>query len=101
MPSRDCASLHWLPVLSQRWSWPVWEGKNYSGAVVIVSHDKMFLDNVTNRTIEISLGRIYDYNKPYTKFLELRKEIKVQQLAAQKKLRVTFYILQAFLKNIY
>ena len=58
--------------------------KSYSGAVVIVSHDKMFLDNVTNRTIEISLGRIYDYNKPYTKFLELRKEIKVQQLAAQK-----------------
>ncbi|NRB82583.1 MAG: ATP-binding cassette domain-containing protein [Winogradskyella sp.] len=57
---------------------------SYSGAVVIVSHDKMFLDNVTNRTIEISLGRIYDYNKPYTKFLELRKEIKVQQLAAQK-----------------
>ncbi|GAB4155283.1 MAG: ABC-F family ATP-binding cassette domain-containing protein [Winogradskyella sp.] len=58
--------------------------KTYSGAVVIVSHDKMFLDNVTNRTIEISLGRIYDYNKPYTKFLELRKEMKVQQLAAQK-----------------
>ncbi|WP_179343930.1 ABC-F family ATP-binding cassette domain-containing protein [Winogradskyella ursingii] len=58
--------------------------KNYSGAVVIVSHDKMFLDNVTNRTIEISLGRIYDYNKPYTKFLELRKEMKIQQLAAQK-----------------
>ncbi|WP_369997637.1 ABC-F family ATP-binding cassette domain-containing protein [Winogradskyella sp.] len=57
---------------------------NYSGAVVIVSHDKMFLDNVTNRTIEISLGRIYDYNKSYTKFLELRKEMKVQQLAAQK-----------------
>ncbi|WP_299119415.1 ABC-F family ATP-binding cassette domain-containing protein [uncultured Winogradskyella sp.] len=58
--------------------------KNYGGAVVIVSHDKMFLDNVTNRTIEISLGRIYDYNKPYTKFLALRKEMKVQQLAAQK-----------------
>ncbi|WP_420400878.1 ABC-F family ATP-binding cassette domain-containing protein [Flagellimonas sp.] len=58
--------------------------KNYSGAVVIVSHDKMFLDNVTNRTIEISLGRIYDYNKPYTKFLELRKEMKEQQLNAQK-----------------
>ena len=58
--------------------------KNYSGAVVIVSHDKMFLDNVTNRTIEISLGRIYDYNKPYTKFLALRKEMKIQQLAAQK-----------------
>ena len=58
--------------------------KNYSGAVVIVSHDKMFLDNVTNRTIEISLGRIYDYNKPYSKFLMLRKEIKDQQLAAKK-----------------
>ncbi|UII74734.1 ATP-binding cassette domain-containing protein [Flagellimonas sp. HMM57] len=58
--------------------------KNYAGAVVIVSHDKMFLDNVTNRTIEISLGRIYDYHKPYSKFLEHRNEIKVQQLSAQK-----------------
>jgi len=58
--------------------------KTISGAVVIVSHDRMFLDNVTNRTIEISLGRIYDYNKPYTKFLALRKEMKIQQLAAQK-----------------
>ena len=58
--------------------------KNYTGVVVIVSHDKMFLDNVTNRTIEISLGRIYDYNKPYSKFLVLRNEIKEQQLAAQK-----------------
>ncbi len=58
--------------------------KNYPGAVVIVSHDKMFLDNVTNRTIEISLGRIYDYNKPYSKFLVLRQEIKEQQLATQK-----------------
>ena len=57
---------------------------NYAGAVVIVSHDKMFLDNVTNRTIEISLGRIYDYNKPYSKFLKLRGEIKEQQLNAQK-----------------
>ena len=58
--------------------------KGYTGAVVIVSHNKMFLDNVTNRTIEISLGRIYDYNKPYSQFLVLRKEMKVQQLAAQK-----------------
>ena len=58
--------------------------KSYTGAVVIVSHDKMFLDNVTNRTIEISLGRIYDYNKPYSKFLKLRGEIKEQQLNAQK-----------------
>ncbi|NQY04954.1 MAG: ABC-F family ATP-binding cassette domain-containing protein, partial [Flavobacteriaceae bacterium] len=58
--------------------------KNYPGAVVIVSHDKMFLDNVTNRTIEISLGRIYDYNKPYSKYLVLREEIRTQQLASQK-----------------
>jgi ATP-binding cassette subfamily F protein 3 len=57
---------------------------NYTGAVVIVSHDKMFLDNVTNRTIEISLGRIYDYNKPYTEYLVLRNEIKQQQVNAQK-----------------
>lgn len=57
---------------------------NYTGALVIVSHDKMFLDNVTNRTIEISLGRIYDYNKPYSKYLELREEIKAQQLSARK-----------------
>ncbi|WP_054851877.1 ABC-F family ATP-binding cassette domain-containing protein [Olleya sp. ITB9] len=58
--------------------------KNYSGAVAIVSHDKMFLDNVTNRTIEISLGRIYDYPKPYTQYLVLREEIRTQQLASQK-----------------
>lgn len=58
--------------------------KNYPGAVVIVSHDKMFLDNVTNRTIEISLGRIYDYKKPYSKYLELRAEMRTQQLASQK-----------------
>ncbi|WP_372937446.1 ABC-F family ATP-binding cassette domain-containing protein [Seonamhaeicola sp.] len=58
--------------------------KNYSGAVVIVSHDKMFLDNVTNRTIEISLGRIYDYPKPYSKYLVLREELRTQQLASQK-----------------
>jgi len=58
--------------------------KGYSGAVVIVSHDKMFLDNVTNRTIEISLGRIYDYPKPFTQFMVLRNELKAQQLASQK-----------------
>ena len=57
---------------------------NYPGAVVIVSHDKMFLDNVTNRTIEISLGRIYDFNKPYSKYLVLRNELRDQQLASQK-----------------
>jgi len=58
--------------------------KNYSGAVMIVSHDKMFLDNVTNRTIEIVLGQIYDMPKPYTKYLKLRAEQKALQIAAQK-----------------
>lgn len=58
--------------------------KSYTGAVVIVSHDKMFLDNVTNRTIEISLGRAYDYNKPYSQYLELRSEMRALQLNAQK-----------------
>ncbi|EDM44971.1 ABC transporter ATP-binding protein [unidentified eubacterium SCB49] len=58
--------------------------RNYAGAVVVVSHDKMFLDNVTNRTIEISLGKIYDYNKPYTQYLVQRKELREQQLASQK-----------------
>ena len=58
--------------------------KNYAGAVVVVSHDKMFLDTITNRTIEISLGKIYDYNKPYTKYLVQRQELRAQQLASQK-----------------
>lgn len=58
--------------------------KNFPGVVVIVSHDKMFLDNVTNRTIEISLGKAYDYNKPYSQYLVLREEIREKQLATQK-----------------
>ncbi len=58
--------------------------KHYPGAVVIVSHDKMFLDHVTNRTIELVLGQIYDMPKPYTQYLKLRAEQKALQLAAQK-----------------
>ena len=58
--------------------------KSFAGAVVLVSHDKMFLDNVTNRTIEISLGKIYDFNKPYSQYLVLREEMREMQLAAQK-----------------
>ena len=56
--------------------------KDYAGAVVLISHDRTFLDNVTKRTIEISLGKIYDYNASYTKYLELRKERRQQQIAA-------------------
>ncbi len=57
---------------------------NYPGCVMLVSHDKMFLNNVTNRSIEISLGSIYDYKKPYSEFIVFRKELREQQLAAQK-----------------
>jgi ATP-binding cassette subfamily F protein 3 len=56
--------------------------KDYAGAVVLISHDRSFLDNVTKRTVEISLGKIYDYNAPYTKYLELRQERRRQQIAA-------------------
>lgn len=51
-------------------------------AVVLVSHDRAFIDNVTNRTIEISLGKIYDYSVKYSKFVELRKERIEQQMRA-------------------
>ncbi|MCJ7446141.1 MAG: ABC-F family ATP-binding cassette domain-containing protein [Bacteroidales bacterium] len=54
----------------------------YPGAVVLVSHDKAFLDNITARTIEISLGRIYDYKASWSKFVILRKERREQQIAA-------------------
>jgi ATP-binding cassette subfamily F protein 3 len=58
--------------------------KNFAGAIMLVSHDKMFLDNVTNRTIEISLGKIYDYKYPYSKYLVQRKELIEKQVQAQK-----------------
>ena len=51
-------------------------------AAIIVSHDRAFIDNVTNRTIEISLGRIYDYNVPYSQFVTLRQERHEQQVRA-------------------
>ena len=56
--------------------------KDYNGAVVLISHDRAFLDNVTTRTIEISLGKIYDYRVPYSKYVELRRERREQQMAA-------------------
>ncbi|MGQ7868555.1 ABC-F family ATP-binding cassette domain-containing protein [Sunxiuqinia sp. sy24] len=58
--------------------------KTYSGAVVLVSHDRAFLDAVTNRTIEISLGKIYDYKANYSRYLVLRQENRETQLAAYK-----------------
>ena len=56
--------------------------KNYNGAVLLISHDRAFLDNVTTRTIELSLGKIYDYKVPYSQFVTLRAERREQQLAA-------------------
>ncbi len=56
--------------------------KNYAGAVVLVSHDRAFLDNITKRTIELEMGSMYDYKASYTKYIELRKERKEQQMAA-------------------
>ncbi len=56
--------------------------RNYNGAVLLISHDRAFLDNVTTRTIELSLGKIYDYKVPYSQFVTLRAERRAQQLAA-------------------
>jgi ATP-binding cassette subfamily F protein 3 len=68
----DIESIIWLETFLE----------TYPGAVILVSHDRTFLDNVTRRTIEISLGKIYDYKVPYTKYTELRKERREQQTAA-------------------
>ena len=56
--------------------------RNYHGAVIIISHDQQFLDNCTNRTVEIELGRLQDYKAAYSKYLELRKDVKEKSQAA-------------------
>tara|TARA_B110000116_G_scaffold178878_1_gene154846 strand:+ start:117 stop:2096 length:1980 start_codon:yes stop_codon:yes gene_type:complete len=70
----DIESIEWL------------EGflKNYSGAILLISHDRMFLDNLTERTIEISPFRLYDFKAPYTKYQIWREEERDRQLQAQK-----------------
>jgi len=55
---------------------------NSAKAVIVISHDRAFVDNITNRTIEVTLGRIYDYKVNYSKYLELRKERRIQQQKA-------------------
>ncbi len=64
----DIESILWLESFLQE----------YDGAVILVSHDRAFLDAITNRTIEVTLGRIEDYKANYSKYLELRKERRVQ-----------------------
>ena len=56
--------------------------RNYNGAVLLISHDRAFLDNVTNRTVELSLGKVTDYKVSYSKYVVLRAERRAQQLAA-------------------
>src|SRR5512133_3798816 len=68
----DIESIQWLETFLA----------SYSGAVVLVSHDRAFLDMVTKRTIEISLGKIYDYKASWSKYLVLREERREQQIAA-------------------
>ena len=86
----DIESISWLESFLQR----------YPGAVVLVSHDRAFLDNVTTRTIEISLGKVYDYKVPYTRFTELRKERVEQQMRAyenqQKQIKDTEDFIERF-----
>jgi ATP-binding cassette subfamily F protein 3 len=72
----------------------------YEGAVLLISHDRKFLDTVTTRTVEISLGKLYDYDVPYTKFRALRAERREQQLATyrnqQKKIEDTVKFIERF-----
>jgi len=65
----------------------MWLEKHLSASnqtLMVVSHDRTFLDNVTNRTIEISMGKAYDFNAPYSRYVELRAEIREKQMAAAK-----------------
>ena len=86
----DIESISWLESFLQ----------GYPGAVVLVSHDRAFLDNITSRTVEISLSKIYDYKVSYTKFTELRKERIEQQLRAyenqQKQIKDTEDFIERF-----
>ena len=68
----DIESIEWLETYL----------KDCRSSLVLISHDRKFLDNVTNRTVEIMVGRIHDYKVPYSKYLELRKERLAQQQAA-------------------
>lgn len=68
----DIESIQWLETFLD----------GFKGAVLVISHDRTFLNNVTNRTIEISLGKIYDYQVSYSKFVELSRERRENQKAA-------------------
>lgn len=86
----DIESISWLESFLQ----------TYPGAVVLVSHDRAFLDNVTTRTIEISLGKVYDYKVPYSQYEQLHKERIEQQMRAyqnqQKQIKDTEDFIERF-----
>lgn len=86
----DIESIEWLEQLLI----------NYPGAIILISHDRTFLDNITKRTVEISLGKIYDYKASYSKYEQLRKERIEQQTAAyenqQKKIKETEKFIERF-----
>ena len=85
----DIESIQWLETFLLQ----------QSKAVLLVSHDRAFLDNVTTRTIEISLGKIYDYKVPYTQFLELRKERREQQLRSYENQQKMIQDTEAFIER--
>ena len=70
----DIESIQWL----ERYL------KSYAGIILLISHDKQFLDNITNRTIELANGKLYDYKCNYSKYLQLREEEIITQIAAKK-----------------
>ncbi|MDR2413493.1 MAG: ATP-binding cassette domain-containing protein, partial [Odoribacteraceae bacterium] len=86
----DIESITWLETFLQ----------GYPGAVMLVSHDRAFLDNITTRTVEVSLGKIHDYRVPYTRFTELRQERVEQQRRAyenqQKQIKDTEEFIERF-----
>jgi ATP-binding cassette subfamily F protein 3 len=85
----DIESIQWLEQFMT----------GYPGAVVLVSHDRKFLDTVTKRTIEISLGKIYDYKASYTTYVELRKERREQQMRAYQNQQKEIADTEAFIER--
>ena len=85
----DIESIQWLEQFMA----------GYPGAVVLVSHDRKFLDTVTKRTIEISLGKIYDYKANYSTYVELRKERREQQLRAYQNQQKEIADTEAFIER--
>ncbi|PHN08550.1 ABC-F family ATP-binding cassette domain-containing protein [Flavilitoribacter nigricans] len=68
----DIESIIWLENFLQ----------DYPGAIIVISHDRQFLDTITKRTVEVELGQVYDYKAPYSKYVELRKDRREKQMAA-------------------